>query len=91
MSIWTVVMLAIALLVTLPVLTVHAHIFLPAPDIWACLATTVLPRYLLSTAGLVLGVGVGGAYLRGRDRWSSGMFAKTQLATWFGDRFILET
>ena len=59
MSIWTVVMAVIALLVALPVLTVLAHIFVPAPDVWSHLATTVLPRYLLNTAGLVLGVAVG--------------------------------
>lgn len=59
MSIWTVMMLAIALLVALPVLTVLAHVLVPAPDIWSHLATTVLPRYLLNTAGLTLGVGIG--------------------------------
>ncbi|MEX0382062.1 iron ABC transporter permease [Spiribacter sp. 1M153] len=59
MSIWTIMMLTIALLVSLPVLTVLAHVFVPAPDVWAHLATTVLPRYLLNTAGLVLGVGIG--------------------------------
>lgn len=59
MSIWTVMMLTIALLVALPVLTVLGHVFVPAPDIWAHLATTVLPRYLLNTAGLAVGVGVG--------------------------------
>ncbi|TVO62337.1 iron ABC transporter permease [Spiribacter vilamensis] len=59
MGIWTVIMAVIALLVALPVLTVLVQVFVPAPDIWSHLAATVLSRYLLNTAGLVLGVGVG--------------------------------
>ncbi|MFM9817855.1 UNVERIFIED_CONTAM: iron ABC transporter permease [Spiribacter pallidus] len=56
---WPVIMAVIALLVSLPVLTVLSQIFVPAPEIWSHLASTVLPRYLLNTAGLTLGVAVG--------------------------------
>lgn len=58
-GIWPVMMAIIALFVALPVLTILVQLFIPAPEIWAHLASTVLPRYLLNTAGLALGVGVG--------------------------------
>lgn len=58
-GIWPVMMAVIALFVALPVLTVLSQVFMPAPDIWGHLASTVLPRYLLNTAGLAVGVGVG--------------------------------
>jgi len=58
-GIWPIMMGVIALFVALPVLTVLVQLFMPAGDVWSHLATTVLPRYLLNTAGLALGVGVG--------------------------------
>ncbi len=58
-GLWPVMMALIALLVALPVLTVLGQVFVPAPEVWAHLIDTVLPRYLLNTAGLALGVGIG--------------------------------
>ncbi len=58
-GVWPLMMAVIALLVSLPVLTVLVHVFVPAPEIWGHLASTVLPRYLMNTLGLTLGVGLG--------------------------------
>ena len=58
-GVWPLMMALVALFVALPVLTVLAHVFVPAPEVWSHLASTVLPRYLLNTAGLALGVGLG--------------------------------
>jgi iron(III) transport system permease protein len=56
---WTVMILAIALVVALPVLVILIHVFMPAGDIWQHLASTVLPRYLGNTLFLVVSVGLG--------------------------------
>ena len=58
-GLWPLMMAVIALFVALPVLTVLGHVFVPAPEIWSHLASTVLPRYLANTAGLAVGVGIG--------------------------------
>ncbi len=58
-GIWPLVMAVIAALVALPVITVLSHVFVPAPEVWSHLASTVLPRYLFNTAALVVGVGLG--------------------------------
>ncbi|UEX79526.1 ABC transporter permease [Spiribacter halobius] len=58
-GLWTLITTVIAALVALPVLTVLYHVFVPAPEVWSHLATTVLPRYLVNTAGLAVGVGIG--------------------------------
>jgi len=56
---WTLLTLLVAALVGLPVITVLAHVLVPSAEVWSHLAGTVLPRYLLNTAGLMVGVGVG--------------------------------
>lgn len=56
---WTSLSLGLAFLVALPVLVVLSSLLIPATDIWYHLATTVLPRYLVNTAILMVGVGVG--------------------------------
>ncbi|WP_199899456.1 ABC transporter permease [Sneathiella glossodoripedis] len=57
--------LLIALLIAIPVIVVAAFVFVPAYDVWAHLAATVLPGYLINTlilmvtvSALVLGIGV---------------------------------
>ncbi|WP_367281153.1 ABC transporter permease [Sneathiella sp.] len=59
-----------ALILSIPVLVVLGYVFVPAQDIWAHLASTVLPTYLYNTLALALGVaavvliiGVGTAWL----------------------------
>ncbi len=60
----------LTLILALPVLVVFGYVFVPAGDIWAHLASTVLPVYLTNTVFLALGVtvlvlliGVGTAWL----------------------------
>ncbi|MGD9536271.1 MAG: ABC transporter permease [Alphaproteobacteria bacterium] len=44
---------------SLPVLVVVAHLFVPQGEAWRHLASTVLSRYVANTAWLVFGVGLG--------------------------------
>ncbi len=43
--------------VSLPIVVVLAHLFVPTGDLWAHLAATVLPRYIVNTLWLIAGVG----------------------------------
>ncbi|MBD2103419.1 iron ABC transporter permease [Leptolyngbya sp. FACHB-261] len=56
---WTVIVIAIAALIATPVLFVLGSILVPATEVWQHLAATVLPRYLLNSLWLMLGVGSG--------------------------------
>jgi iron(III) transport system permease protein len=58
---WTLLTLAIALLITTPVLAVLSSIFIPTEGVWEHLASTVLWRYIFNS--LLLMVGVGGGVL----------------------------
>ena len=51
--------LAIACLFAVPVVSVLINVFVPGTGTWQHLADTVLPRYVMNTLWLVLGVGVG--------------------------------
>ncbi len=55
---WTLAVLAIATLVITPVLVVLSSIFVNSSDIWAHLASTVLPRYVSNSLILMVGVGL---------------------------------
>jgi iron(III) transport system permease protein len=66
----TVVAVAIALLVLVPILSVAAHVFSAGTGgTWAHLASTLLPEYLATTLKLSLGVGVGAAMLGVGAAW----------------------
>ena len=56
---WIVPMFLVAALVAAPVLVVVAHVFVPAGEVWAHLADTVLPRYIANSLWLMVGVGAG--------------------------------
>ena len=56
---WTIGALITALLIAVPILTVFVVAIAPSDDIWAHLATTVLPHYISTTLILMLGVGTG--------------------------------
>ncbi len=58
-GLWRALTIGIALVVALPVVVILVHIFLPSGDVWAHLASTVLPRYLSNTVILAVSVGVG--------------------------------
>jgi iron(III) transport system permease protein len=56
---WNVITLLIAFLVSIPILTIAANIFIPSGDIWQHLASTVLPVYVKNSFWLMIGVGTG--------------------------------
>jgi iron(III) transport system permease protein len=56
---WTGVTIAIALIIAAPILFVFSSIGVDAGEIWAHLAQTVLPQYLMNSLWLMLGVGSG--------------------------------
>lgn len=56
---WTLVLVAVALLVGAPVLVVGGHVLVPAGEVWSHLASTVLPTYMANSLWLMLGVGAG--------------------------------
>jgi iron(III) transport system permease protein len=56
---WRAGVILTALILALPVLTVFGFVFQPAGEVWRHLADTVLKDYVLNSALLLLGVGVG--------------------------------
>jgi iron(III) transport system permease protein len=56
---WTLLVWAIACLISIPVIFVVGSVFTPAADVWNHLASTVLPRYVMNSIWLMLGVGSG--------------------------------
>lgn len=56
---WTLGAVAIALLVATPIITVIWLALSPEQEVWAHLASTVLPHYIITTLGLMIGVGIG--------------------------------
>lgn len=59
MRVWTVILWSIAAVVAAPVVVVLAYLVIPAGDVWAHLAATVLPGYIVNSLVLMLGVGAG--------------------------------
>ncbi len=56
---WSAFTLAVAALVSVPVLVVLSYVFVPFGDTWRHLADTVLLRYIANSLWLVIGVGIG--------------------------------
>ncbi len=56
---WSLIAIAVAAILAAPIVVILAHVFVPAGDIWAHLAATVLPRYVFNTLWLFVGVGAG--------------------------------
>ncbi|GHA98291.1 iron(III) ABC transporter permease [Modicisalibacter luteus] len=81
---WTLLTLAIALAVAVPVLVVLAHVLMPSREVWAHLADTVLGRYLVNTLVLALGVGLGTAVIGTGTAWLVAMcrFPGRRLFEW---------
>lgn len=66
---WTVLVGAIALLISVPVLFVLGSLFTPTGELWRHLAGTVLTRYVLNSLALMLGVGCGVVALGVAGAW----------------------
>ena len=56
-AVWGIGVAAVLAVVLLPIAVVLAHLFFPTGDLWAHLASTVLPRYVANTLWLIAGVG----------------------------------
>ncbi len=66
---WTVLVLAIALPISLPILFVGSQWLQPTGDVWQHLWETVLGRYLTNTAILAVGVSVGTGMIGVATAW----------------------
>ena len=58
-ALWNFLTVGIALLISIPVFTILASIFIPAGEIWSHLVSTVLPDYVKNSLILMFGVGAG--------------------------------
>jgi iron(III) transport system permease protein len=59
LSSWTLLVMAIALIIALPILFVFSSVFTDSGAVWHHLATTVLQSYILNSVGLMVLVGTG--------------------------------
>ncbi len=66
---WTVLTVAVAMLVALPVLVVLSRVFAGSGGVWQHLASTVLPLYVINTLILLVGVGVLAAVIGVSTAW----------------------
>lgn len=66
---WVVVVVAIALLLATPIVLILGSVLTNSGAVWQHLASTVLPRYILNSAALMLGVGVGVLLLGTGTAW----------------------
>jgi iron(III) transport system permease protein len=69
LRIWMFMVLGLAALVAAPILVIMAHLFVPSLEVWQHLATTVLPRYVGNSLGLMLCVGAGTLVLGVSTAW----------------------
>ncbi|MCY4383151.1 MAG: iron ABC transporter permease [Nitrospinae bacterium] len=66
---WTIGTLLLALFIAAPLLSVSYLALQPSGDIWHHLLTTVLSRYVITTIGLMLGVGIGTLLIGAGTAW----------------------
>jgi iron(III) transport system permease protein len=85
---WNVITILIALLVSIPILTVTANLFIPSGDIWQHLASTVLPEYVRNSFWLMIGVGTGVFILGVGTAWLTTM-CRFPGSRWFRWMLIL--
>ena len=81
---WSIAALAIAAVISVPVLVVFSSIFVPAGDVWTHLVSTVLSGYILNSVVLMLGVGVGSVTIGVTVAWLVAMhqFPGRRLFEW---------
>ena len=58
-NLWTIAVIAIALIIATPIIFVFSSIFTNAGDIWQHLIDTVLKDYIINSCWLMVGVGIG--------------------------------
>ncbi len=68
-SIWTIVTIALALLMMLPLVSVLTSVFSDTRSVWQHLITTVLGEYILNSLILMVGVGAGVAIVGTACAW----------------------
>lgn len=66
---WTILVIAIAILIATPVLFVLGSVFHNSGRIWQLLASTVLADYILNSLWLTLGVGIGVLFIGVGTAW----------------------
>ncbi|EKV31588.1 Ferric iron ABC transporter, permease protein [Caenispirillum salinarum AK4] len=66
---WTIAVLLVALLISLPVLVVVGHVGVDTGEVWSHLYDTVLWRYIGNSLGLMFGVGAGVLLLGVSTAW----------------------
>ncbi len=69
LSPWSLMAGLMAMIVLIPIGVVLTSLWADTREIWAHLASTVLPRYVLNSLGLVLGVGLGSALIGIATAW----------------------
>ena len=84
LDVWTVFVMAIAILIATPVFFVLSSIFTNSAAVWNHLATTVLPGYILNSLLLIFGVGIGVLLLGVSSAWLVTMcrFPGSRLFEW---------
>ncbi|MEB3342171.1 iron ABC transporter permease [Okeania sp.] len=81
---WTIFVVAIASVISAPVIFILSSIFTNTGEIWSHLASTVLPRYLLNSFILMVGVGCGVSIIGVGTAWLITMcrFPGSRLFEW---------
>ncbi|MCL5974699.1 MAG: iron ABC transporter permease [Gammaproteobacteria bacterium] len=65
--------LVLAIVLSMPVVVVLAHVFVPSGDIWQHLSSTVLPDYIRNSLLLMLGVAIGTLLIGVTTAWLTTM------------------
>ncbi|MFM7423763.1 MAG: ABC transporter permease [Elainella sp.] len=81
---WTLSVLGIALLIATPMLVVLSSVFSDTGEVWQHLVATVLPRYLVNSLLLVLGVSLGAGLIGISTAWLVSMcrFPGSRMLQW---------
>jgi iron(III) transport system permease protein len=83
-SAWTIVVIAIALLIALPIIAVLSGLFADARSVWQHLASTVLTTYITNSLLLMVFVGLGVTIIGTGTAWLVTMcrFPTSRILTW---------
>jgi iron(III) transport system permease protein len=66
---WSISAMIIAILAAIPIFSIIALALTPDENIWGHLTSTVLPRYIATTLGLMIGVGIGTTIIGVSTAW----------------------